>query len=211
MEEKIRKKGLIKNIIIGVLICALIGAALDNADKSKKEPEAKELKQETRIVEQKQEEIDKLNKILEEKENKIEELEEEIRKLKKEKKEPKEEVEVKEGMSSDTKMDIFIAGLKESYKDLAKIEVDEEKQIIKILPEGNFKTSMLALVATKGNKPELREAWGELVTAIQTLSKTLGEINPEYSIAIINPVNDEKSFLTAYCGVLTYNVLDEFN
>ena len=207
-----KKGGIFKKIIIVVLALAVLGAIFGDKDKDKK-PVAEEPQQKQVATEQKQEEPKGETKDTE-KEN----LEKELEKTKKDLEEAKKELESKETQeekreepTDDTKIDIVIAILKDSYKGTADIDVDKENKIIKIVPKGDYKKAVTLFISTEGKEPELRKSWDKVATSIETLSESVAEVDPDYTLAMTNPLNDENLILAAMNGVIFYNVVDDFN
>lgn len=226
MQEE-KKGGIIKKIIIVVLALALLGAIFDGEDKNKNLEES--VLNLTNEINNKTTEIERLNNViadLQEKlkncETKIEEGQKseetsEIEEKDKTVKMTTEEIEemaekIEKKLPADTKMFSFIASLKKDYEGLAKVDLDKENKIIKIIPEEDLKKAIEILIATEDSESTIRKNWDKVVNGFKDLSKKIGdEIDPDYTFEISNPNNFDKSILIVQNGAVIYNFADDIN
>jgi len=96
--------------------------------------------------------------------------------------------------------------LKDSYAGVADIKVDENLKFFSIIPtQTAFINDLLAII----NKDSATlETWSKTVDSIKDVSKSVSDILPGYSIALVNPVNKDNVLLTVYDGVVVYNFVD---
>lgn len=169
-----------------MLALALLGAIFDGEDKNKNLEES--VLNLTNEINNKTTEIERLNNViadLQEKlkncETKIEEGQKseetsEIEEKDKTVKMTTEEIEemaekIEKKLPADTKMFFFIASLKKDYEGLAKVDLDKENKIIKIIPEEDLKKAIEILIATEDSESTIRKNWDKVVNDFKDLSK----------------------------------------
>jgi hypothetical protein len=116
---------------------------------------------------------------------------------------PDEPTEVSEDLLIDSMLDI----LESSFENNAKVHVDKANKMFILTPtDPDLIESFDYVVA---GHEEMTQLYRDNVESQKTLSITIAEILPEYSLAIANPHDPDLLWLVTWNGIVIYDFTDD--